>query len=335
MPRLERLRLDLECADVTGMDRAFRIIGRSVASLRHLKLSLGKRQLDDGTTVAAVGSILCRLRLDHLYVRLSFSGVESDGAPCLIRSVLHADALWVSLQIDLCIGLCIDSFLYRCCEEYFAFGADDGRSTRDGRRLDITFGDENSELVSLNSLLLLCGLTAFHTLRGTIHPAQRLSILQDFQPPPFFLGSTIRCVTLNIVNVHLTDCGYLSMMRSVTALPHLETFECDARENQISDVVFSTRNIDYSVPVAWGRMLVRVTGDSELGSAADEWNRWIRGLCPLLGDCDGVFVTAPTPKSHSLVTATLLPRFDVDTEVRRRTRMVEADAGKRQKKCAD
>lgn len=89
----------------------------------------------------------------------------------------------------------------------------------------------------------------------------------------------------------MMNLTFVSIWEAVTKLRCLESVEWDARKNPIGEDAFHLHYYALLEPVnAAGihRIVRRVTGGIGIHSAVTEWNRWIRGLCPLLGDSDGV-----------------------------------------------
>lgn len=100
---MERLCLDLECADATGMESAVRIIEHNCASLRRLAVSVGEKQFGDTTAVSSLRDNLGRLRLEQLTARIVFNGMKAPGASGFLASVLNVDTphVIVGFEIEL------------------------------------------------------------------------------------------------------------------------------------------------------------------------------------------------------------------------------------------
>jgi hypothetical protein len=64
-----------------------------------LVVSFGRQQMDDTAMVAQLGPLRC-LNLERLGVRLAIHSEKANGTVCLIESILHVDAPYVSLKCD-------------------------------------------------------------------------------------------------------------------------------------------------------------------------------------------------------------------------------------------
>ncbi len=337
--QLERLELDLECANPSVVDRAIRIIVWSGASLRRLSLSFGRRQINVGT-VLILGAILRLLQLERLVISLSFQFEQATRAPELIGHLFHVDSPYVYLECVVGVGFqCIFS---RLLEVYFESKSEAAfKGSAHGRHLDIVFVERDSHNLFVCVVMLLCKLSVFDrlccTVRCNVHPrslSEATTISSDF-----FLRSTLRFVTVQLAGVGLTVGGFVSLWRAIALLPLIETFECDACDNPIGQRAFDIsdptvypaiapvgKRMDPVNAAGLRQLRVYITGNSAMESVAEGWNRWIRGLCPLLGDGNGIVVSAP-----SLPSPVKRPfrRFSADEEANRRSAMTNNEANKR------
>jgi hypothetical protein len=286
---MEGLRLDLECADAAGMAAAVRIVGQNRGSLRRLALSVGERQLNDTSSVSALGIVLGHLQLEHLAVRVVFDGMRAPGAAGWVASVLDTDTPHVVL--DFATGPDFIPGFVRCMKRYHVACEERAGALnhQPRRRLDVVFEDSPHDL-TLTCIFLLLKLSLFHALRcdvGCNLPSYwRRTPIQGES----FEHSALRVVVLNLFDVNMMNELFVAVLEIVMRLPALETFECDARKNPISEPLFGYHGA-YVVPVnATGirRILVRVTDRPGIRGAAAEWNDWIRTSCPHLSDCDGM-----------------------------------------------
>lgn len=278
------------------------------------------------------------MQLERLVVRLSFEFEKAYRTPGLITGFLHIESPHVYLECV--VGVRFHSF-YRVLELYFnsKFEADFRRSVH--RRLEIVFVENDSHTLLVDVVILLCKLSVFDRFCCTVHCNVHSRSLSETitVPSDFFLRSTLRFVTVKLTGVGLIAGGFVSFWRAIALLPCIETFECDARDNPIDQRAFDVSDPTvYPVIAPVGErmdpvnaaglrhILVRITGDSSMESVAGGWNRWIRGLCPLLGDSDGIVVTAT-----SLPSLVLRPprQFNADKEANQRRATINNVAGKR------